>query len=389
MKQGYRVIDAEPHIQEDADIYATGLPEPYRSRTTMVGGGRQRGLAPGAAYMEVKPDLSAAPAPVSEPTGMYQRFGALRAKSAHPHLIDVRGDFTPAKFIKGLDLEGVDVAVFFPTLMQQIIREGTLETGHALALCQVYNDFAAEYASANPERLKWWGFLPSQDATLAAQEARRCMEQLGAVGVAMTKGAINQKLWSDEFFDPLWRELDRLEAPLGLHGPPGGRSGMADREYFRARYRGHHRSDLTQYIALECFYMVTTVCEFVLSGVLERFPGLKPVILENNSSWIPWLLWLMDEDWSTFKIALDYDLPLKPSEYFSRQCYAVVTGEEDIVKYVIDRHGDHNLLFSTDYASFDSHFPDATGSFVGLDGISEQSKRRILSENAAKLFKIQ
>ena len=88
---------------------------------------------------------------------------------------------------------------------------------HALAMCQVYNDYAAEFCSAAPERLRFWAWLPKQSAALAADEARRCMHHLGAIGVAMTTHGVDDHLLLDDFYEPLWAELNALKAPLGLH----------------------------------------------------------------------------------------------------------------------------------------------------------------------------
>jgi uncharacterized protein len=108
--------------------------------------------------------------------------------------------------------------------------------------------------------------------------------------------------------------------------------------------------------------------------------------MESGASWLPWLLWRLDEKWETFAEDLDYTLELKPSEYFRRQCYAVVECEEDVAKYVIDYMGDDHLLISTDYPHHDSPFPDGVKTFLGLEGISRESKRKILWDNGARLF---
>jgi predicted TIM-barrel fold metal-dependent hydrolase len=60
--------------------------------------------------------------------------------------------------------------------------------------------------------------------------------------------------------------------------------------------------------------------------------------------------------------------------------------EEDVAKYVIDFMGDENLLMSTDYPHHDSPFPHGVDTFLGLPGISAESKRKILWDNGAKLF---
>jgi predicted TIM-barrel fold metal-dependent hydrolase len=201
--------------------------------------------------------------------------------------------------------------------------------------------------------------------------------------VAANQGALNGHLWSDEFFEPLWEELDRLGAPFGLHVSFAGRV----QDDLRARYTGHRRTEMiASLLGLGGFFAQTAVAELILGGVLERYPNLKPVIMESCVSWLPWLLWRMEEKWETFGPDVDYTLSLTPREYFQRQCYAVVECEEDVAKYLIDYLGDDNLLISTDFPHHDSPFPHGIETFLGLEGISAESKRKILWDNGAKLF---
>src|SRR6266852_7362137 len=81
-------------------------------------------------------------------------------------------------------------------------------------------------------------------------------------------------------------------------------------------------------------------------------------------------------------------LSLKPSEYFLRQCFISVDVDEDIVADVIRRIGDDNIVISTDYPHADSHWPHAIDSFMAIDGINSNSRRKILWENCARLYGI-
>jgi predicted TIM-barrel fold metal-dependent hydrolase len=395
MKKGFRIIDAEPHLMETADLWAQHLDEPYRARTKLT----PVPPAPGRTdYRELALEVVASPRPgvavstdagppPAAPLPAFFKYGNQRLTTAHPNLVKAcTGQCTPEVVLDSMDTEGIDIAVVMPTFTMMIIRDDALEPDHVLALCRAFNDSAYAFTQANPARLKFWAFLPPHDPMLAAQEARRCVEELGAAALAMSKGAIQGHLFSDPFFDPLWEELNRLGVPLGLHGPPGGRGNMKDRAYFRERYRGHRRMELVQSMSQGAFFLTTTVGEFILGGVLERFPNLNIVLQESATSWIPWLLWLMDEEWKMYEGVVDYTLAMKPSEYFRRQCYAVVNVGEDVAKYVVDCIGDQNLLVSGDYAHVHSPFPDAIDTFLALDGISDASKRRILWDNPARLF---
>ena len=44
---------------------------------------------------------------------------------------------------------------------------------------------------------------------------------------------------------------------------------------------------------------------FCGGGVLERFPRLKVAFLEGNCSWLPWVLYRLDERWEIRKDLCD------------------------------------------------------------------------------------
>jgi predicted TIM-barrel fold metal-dependent hydrolase len=59
------------------------------------------------------------------------------------------------------------------------------------------------------------------------------------------------------------------------------------------------------------------------------------------------------------------DLKMKPSEYFLRNCFLSVEADEETASQYIERFGDDNLVFSTDYPHADSKFPKSVESFRG------------------------
>ena len=102
-----------------------------------------------------------------------------------------------------------------PTLMLGLSAIDDVDPRHMAALCRVYNNWASAFCRGEPERFKFWAWVPRHDATLAAEEARRCVEELGAIGAAMPSPAVDGHLLSDDVFAPLYRELERLGVPLG------------------------------------------------------------------------------------------------------------------------------------------------------------------------------
>jgi len=299
-------------------------------------------------------------------------------------LLKARTDCTPPVYLEGMDVEGVDVALLMPTLMLGMSAMDDVDPQHMLALCRVYNDWAASFTRGDPERFKFWAWVPRQDPKLAAAETRRCVTELGAIGAAMPSPAVNGVLLSEEAFYPLWEELQQLGVPIAFH-PSGGRL----RDDVRSRYRGHRRTGVIQRTMARQFYASTAVSELILGGALDDFPSLQVVIMEAGVSWLPWLLWWMDEQWEMFAPDVDYKLSLTPTEYFKRQCYGVVDCSEDIARYAIDYGLADRLLISTDYPHHDSPFPNGMQMFLDHTGINDEHKRAILWDNAARLFKLQ
>jgi predicted TIM-barrel fold metal-dependent hydrolase len=152
------------------------------------------------------------------------------------------------------------------------------------------------------------------------------------------------------------------------------------------RYSGHPRTEVVSSTICHPFYAQSCLAELILGGVLDQHPDMQIAIMESNVSWLPWLLWRMDEKWETYGPDQDYSLSLRPSDYFRRQCYAVMDADESVGKYAIDDLGDECLLWSSDFPHHDSSFPEAVNTFLAIEGMSEESKRKILWDNGAGLY---
>ena len=122
-------------------------------------------------------------------------------------------------------------------------------------------------------------------------------------------------------------------------------------------------------------------------GVFERFPDLRVAFLEANCSWVPWMLWRMDDvlEPTTWAGLQHLDLKHRPSEYFERHCYVSIEPDEEPAKNVLDLIGLKNIVFSTDYPHLDSKFPKAVDYFLEQP-IAPDEKRRFLWDNCAHFY---
>jgi len=127
------------------------------------------------------------------------------------------------------------------------------------------------------------------------------------------------------------------------------------------------------------------LANIIYSGALDRFPKLKFVSVESGIGWVPFMLEALD--YQLVEIAEGRRFDLKPSEYFQRNFYACFWFEQRDIAHTLRRVGIDNSLFETDY-------PHPTGLYPidnlegRLSGLTAAERRKVLSTNAAKLYRI-
>lgn len=365
-KDGLRVLDSDLHVIEPPDLYERYLDKAYKDRaprTTHASYGYIR-------YWQV--DRYVFPRPIGKGrTEADARSRAILKEYA-------AAGFDPACQLRAMDVEGIDVAVLFRTL--PVVCVDAFEPDFALALCRAWNDWMAHFRKLDPGRMQAAALLTLHDATLAARELRRAVVELGFRAGQMMPNPVKGVNLHDPRLDPLWAEAERLGVPICFHPAPKNYSDS----HFINRFLTRPSSTMTLGLS-NPVELMAAVASMTAGGVLERFPRLRVAFLEGNCSWLPWLLWRLDEYWEMCKGGEEAKLQALPSEYFRRQCFISVDPDEDQVEWVTRKLGDDTLVFSTDYPHSDSRFPEATQRFLKLP-LSADSKRKILWDNCARLY---
>jgi predicted TIM-barrel fold metal-dependent hydrolase len=80
---------------------------------------------------------------------------------------------------------------------------------------------------------------------------------------------------------------------------------------------------------------------------------------------------------------------MSATDYFRRKCWISTECDDPFVADVIRWLGDDHIVFETDFPHPDSKYPHATDHFFDLlpSEISEESKRKILWDNAVDLYR--
>lgn len=371
-KNGFRILDSDLHVLEPHDLYTKYMDSKWGNR---VPRGQPRSGSGSVDFRTADGSLVR-----SLPEG-YQ-FPTTAKQEDQRFAVGAERDFDPVSQMKAMDIEGIDVAVLFRTF--PLFTDDSLEPEYAIALCRAWNDWITDFCKEGPERMKAAGIVALHDADLAAQEIRRSVTELEHIGECLTSYPTLGRQLPEPYFDPVWAETEQLGVPLCFHpaslpNQPSWANDFIPLDGYSWLARG-----LAQ--PLENLRAVTY---FTACGILERFPKLQVAFLEGNCSWLPWLLYRLDERYSMWESAKAVTkLSIKPSEYFRRQCFISTDVDEYLVKDVIEHLGDDNLVFSTDYPHDDCAFPEATDSFLAMEGVSDDSKRKILWDNCARLYNL-
>ncbi|MBM3925444.1 MAG: hypothetical protein FJ320_05565 [SAR202 cluster bacterium] len=180
-------------------------------------------------------------------------------------------------------MRGIDVAVMFRTLGGMYVSDDESEPEFAAAMARGFNDWASDFCKTDPARFKGTGIVAQHNAAEAAREARRAVEELGMVGIAMLPMPIAGKHVHDQEFDVLWAELEGLNVPACFHGTSGGLS----KDYISARLAGHPAFRTLSHASTFALELMLAAGSMILGGVLHRFPRLRVAFLEGNCSWLP------------------------------------------------------------------------------------------------------
>jgi hypothetical protein len=123
----------------------------------------------------------------------------------------------------------------------------------------------------------------------------------------------------------------------------------------------------------------------IVCGVLERFPRLRVALLEGGCGWLPFFLDRLDEHWEKLPALVPW-LTQAPSAYVRDGRVLLTCEADEDVAYPPSRLGDNWLMYASDYAHWDSEFPDSARKLAARPALTAHQKVRLLRENALRFY---
>ena len=378
-RNGFKILDSDMHVFEPHDLYLKYMNPRWGERIPR-GEPRTRHGQIKFTFADGKPIRPSGTQALgaTAPNKNLNESAPGEADVAHRYAKPLAGGYDALSQLDAMDKEGLDIAVLFRTF--PLHCDDSLEADYANDLCRAWNDWMADFCKADPQRLRPSALITLHDVDLAVDELRRATTELKATGLCLVPEPSNGRHIHDRCYDPVWREAERLGVPICFHPAASPNQDQAVH-----RFKGHANEAVLINAFRNPVELMLAVGSFCAGGVLERFPNLRVAFLEGNCSWLPWALYRLDERWVMRKGYCSEPLSLRPSDYFLRQCFISVDVEEDLVRDVIKRIGDDNVVISTDYPHADSHWPNAVNHFMAMD-LPRTSRKKILWDNCARLY---
>lgn len=250
----------------------------------------------------------------------------------------------------------------------------------AVALATAFNDYFVDVFLSADHRYKLAMVVAAHDPAASAAEIRRIGALPGVVAVFLP--LLNIMMGNRHYY-PIYEAAEALGLPILIH-PTGTEGGFPTSVAFAG---GTPSTYIERHTAFPEIGM-SAINSLVFEGVFVRFPKLMLLAAEFGFSWLPHLLWRMDQNWHQFRQEVPW-ITTPPSQTvldhvrLTSQPIEEPEKPEYLDQILAMIHADRTLLFSTDYPHWDNDFPSYT-----LTRIAPGLRRRIFFENAAELFNL-
>ena len=295
---------------------------------------------------------------------------------------------------KDQNSQGVVGEVVFPNTVPPFFKKSIVTAQPPVPeeyeLClegiRAHNRWLKDFCAEDPDRRAGVGLILPNDLDQAVKD-------IEFIAKANLRGGVLLPLippdcdWLHPLYDPVW---DKVFAAIQDHDLViNQHSGQGSPRY------GDSLVGEALWISEVTFYCQSGLRHLLMSGVFERYSGLKYILTESGCSWVPPMLAQLDgihlgiQHGAIGEMHYEGEWVLKelPSVYAQRNCWYGASFPSKAELSGIDEIGVEKVLWGNDYPHYEGTFPYNLESLrLTFNDISERDRRLLLGENAAKLY---
>ncbi|MGF7237209.1 MAG: amidohydrolase family protein [Frankia sp.] len=382
-----RIIDADTHMTERHDLFTSRAPKGYEERVPHVVD------IDGKPWWVVETDVKLGPA---RGGGVVSRDGEkLPFEESKMNGIDWvhKAAWDGQARLDYMDENGFHAQVLYPNAIGiggQAIANDVRDPVLRQLCVELYNDSMAELQEWSKNRFLPMAVLPAWSVEAAVKEARRAAA-MGSRGVNMTSDPqdsggpdLAHRSW-----DALWEVCADLHLPVHFHIG----ASLTSLNFYGKYFWPSIHQNLKPAVGGSMLFLnnARVVLNSIYAGIFDRHPKLKMVSVESGMGWVPFILETADYEILENAPQQAAELSRAPSEYFKEHWYATFWFERNggDLQYLIDRVGEDNVMFETDFPHPTCLYPDPLKAVEEtMMSLRPETRRKVLGDTAAQLYRI-
>ncbi|MGK9051640.1 amidohydrolase family protein [Neorhizobium petrolearium] len=238
-----------------------------------------------------------------------------------------------------------------------------VEEGRDAALA--WNEEMAWAQRRYPGRVWASAAIPLVDTKVAIDVLDDAVNRLGLMGVNLPGSVGKEGMIDDERLEPFYSRVEELGLPVFLHPTDA---------VFADLLQGYN--DALHLSLGRVMEVSAAAARLILSGMLERHPGLK-IVMSHTGGALPYQSGRMDKNSKTA------GLPKPVSHYLHRMFTDTVSPHSAGMRFAIEYFGADNVMYGTDYPCWD---PAVCLKLLDEIEMTPAVKQKIFHDNAIRIL---
>jgi predicted TIM-barrel fold metal-dependent hydrolase len=260
---------------------------------------------------------------------------------------------------------GVLTGYFYPTMLK-------MQFGLGSALASAYNDYCCEHWLSKDDRFLGSIQIFARDPQAAAREIDRMGDHPKMRQVMLP--VVDDVAYGHPQYRPIFEAAARNDMMICFHHTTHVATSCG---------QGLH---YMEWRAIRSCAVMPQVISLICNGVFDEFPDLRFMVLEAGFSWLPHVMWRLDQDYRVSRVEVPWIKKL-PSQHIRERLKLSTQPVEDIsaqnwIRLIEMMDSDEMLCFATDYPHFDFDDPNA----AIPKGLPDDVREKILWKNAAAFY---
>jgi uncharacterized protein len=377
MFAGIKIVDTDSHVTEAPDLFTSRAPAGMKDKMPRIEriNGTDRWFVGDKDFGTTGGNVIR-----KDNNKLLGRLAFPNLDQAHP------GGHELKPRLQAMDDMGIHAQIGFQN--SGVTQVGSLmalgDPDLALKILQIYNDAAAEMQEASGQRIFNMAHLPYWDKQLLEAEARRCHE-IGLKGFVLpdTPEMFGVPSFCTDHWTGFLEMCSATGMPLNFHL-------NAATDPLRLTWQGFQFEQMLA-VTATMFHIgnAATMGNWMVSGRLDQFPGLKIGLIESGAGWVPFAIEALEHQFREMLPIMRDVLKKEPWDYFRDHFWCTFWFEKVAPKHMLEIIGVDKVMFETDFPHPTSLYPGVQAHLKDvLGGYSFEVQKKVLQDNAVKLYNL-